>query len=170
MLNTITLGDLGESYAIMKFTSAQAVVSKPLSNNARYDLIVEINHQLYRVQVKTTSAIKDGKMEFALKTTNYNQGGWKSVGYTTEEVDLFFLYCVENNWCGLYIPDNSIPKNIAIRLLPPKNNQKIGVHLAEDYEFMKQYGALAQTVEQETLNFEVGGSNPSCPTNSLLDG
>lgn len=144
MLNTVSLGDLGESYAIMKFTQAQAIVSKPLTNNARYDLIIEKNSKLYRVQVKTTNAIKDGKMEFATKTTNYSKGGWKSNAYTHNEVDLFFLYCVENNWCGLYIPtEQEIPQTLTIRLDPPKNNQKIGIRLANDYNFETQYGALA---------------------------
>lgn len=145
MLNTVSIGDLGESYAIMQFTQAQAVVSKPLTNNARYDLIIEHNSKLYRVQVKTTNAVKDGKMEFATKTTNYTKGNWKSTSYTYDEIDLFFLYCAENNWCGLYIPTNeeSIPQSLTIRLEPPKNNQKVGIRLAEDYSFKKQFGALA---------------------------
>ena len=144
MLNTVSLGDLGESYAIMKFTQTQAIVSKPLTNNARYDLIIEKNSKLYRVQVKTTNAIKDGKMEFATKTTNYSKGSWKSKAYTHDEVDLFFLYCAENNWCGLYIPtEQEIPQTLTIRLDPPKNNQKIGIRLANDYNFETQYGALA---------------------------
>ena len=144
MLNTISIGDLGESYAIMKFTQAQAIVSKPLTNNARYDLIIEHNGKLYRTQVKTTGAIKDGKMEFATKTTNYSKGNWKSNSYTHDEIDLFFLYCAENNWCGLYIPeDETIPQSLTVRLEPPKNNQRVGIRLAEDYSFEKQFGALA---------------------------
>lgn len=144
MLNTVSIGDLGESYAIMKFTQAQAVVSKPLTNNARYDLIIEYNNKLYRVQVKTTGAIKDGKMEFATKTTNYTKGNWKSTAYTIDEIDVFFLYCAENNWCGLYIPSEEIiPQSLTIRLESPKNNQKVGIHLASDYSFDNQIGALA---------------------------
>ena len=144
MLNTVSIGDLGESCAIMRFTQAQAVVSKPLTNNARYDLIVEYNNKLYRVQVKTTAAIKDGKMEFATKTTNYTKGHWKSTSYTTDEIDVFFLYCAENNWCGLYIPqEGTITQSLTIRLEPPKNNQRAGIRLASDYSFDNQIGALA---------------------------
>ena len=143
MLNTVSIGDLGESCAIMKFVQVGAVVSKPLTNNARYDLIVEINNKLYRTQVKTTNFVKDGKMEFATKTTNYTKGNWKSTAYSNQEIDLFFLYCVENNWCGLYIPnEENIPQQFTIRLEPPKNNQKKGIHLANDYIFENQYGAL----------------------------
>lgn len=144
MLNTVSIGDIGESVAIMKFTQKQCVVSKPLTNNSRYDLIIEYNNKLYRVQVKTTQSIKDEvKMEFALKTTNYTKGSWSSNGYNKEEIDLFFLYCVENDWCGLYIVDNDIPKTIAIRLTPPKNNQVKGVNLAENFGFDTQFAALS---------------------------
>ena len=145
MSNTVSIGDYGEALALVKFLSKGAIVSKPLSNNARYDLIVEINHKLYRVQVKATSAIKDGKMEFATKTTNYSKGSWKSVPYSSRDIDIFFLYCVENDWCGLYIiqdTDETIPQQLNIRLEPPKNNQKIGIRLATDYCFDMQYQTL----------------------------
>ena len=82
-------------------------------------------------------------MEFATKTTNYTKGNWKSTAYSNQEIDLFFLYCVENNWCGLYIPnEENIPQQFTIRLEPPKNNQKKGIHLADDYVFENQYGTL----------------------------
>lgn len=138
MSNTVSIGDYGEALAVVNFLKKGAIVSKPLSNNARYDLIVEIEHKIYRVQVKATNSIKEGKMEFATKTTNYTKGTWKSVSYSGREVDMFFLYCVENNWCGLYIVkdvDETIPQQLSIRLEPPKNNQKIGIRLAEDYAF-----------------------------------
>ena len=56
--------------AIADFTKTGFGVSKPLSNNLRYDLIIDINGILYRVQVKTTTVIKDEKMIFSTKTTN----------------------------------------------------------------------------------------------------
>lgn len=143
MLNTVSIGDIGESVAIMKFIKNEFTVSKPLSNNSRYDLIVERNNILYKVQVKTTQNIKDEvKMDFALKTTNYSKGKWKSTGYTSNEIDLFFLYCIENDWCGLYIVNEDIPKNITVRLKPPKNNQIKGVNLAENLEFENQLKKL----------------------------
>lgn len=143
MLNTVSIGDIGESVAIMKFIKNGFTVSKPLSNNSRYDLIVEKNNILYKVQVKTTQNIKDEvKMDFALKTTNYSKGEWKSTGYTSNEIDLFFLYCIENDWCGLYIVNEDIPKNITVRLKPPKNNQIKGINLAENLEFENQLKKL----------------------------
>ena len=143
MLNTVTIGDIGEAQAIALFTKKQIPVSKPLTNNVRYDLIIEKDNKLYRVQVKSTANIKDGKMEFATKTTNYTKGTWSSNHYSKNEVDLFFLYCLENDWCGLFIPDNEdIPATLFIRTMPPKNNQKVGIRLMEDYSFDKQFASL----------------------------
>ena len=140
MLNTVSIGDVGESIAIAEFVKAGFAVTKPLTNNARYDLIVDIKNKLYKVQVKSTQSIVDRKMLFATKTTNYTKGSWSNHGYTFDEIDMFFLYCVENNWCGLYIPsqEKDIPTSIAIRTEKPKNNQKIGIHMKEDYDFNKQ--------------------------------
>ena len=143
MLNTVTIGDIGEAQAIALFTKKQIPVSKPLTNNVRYDLIIEKDNKLYRVQVKTTANIKDGKMEFATKTTNYTKGTWSTNHYSKNEVDLFFLYCLENDWCGLFIPDNEdIPTTLFIRTMSPKNNQKVGIRLMEDYSFDKQFASL----------------------------
>lgn len=143
MLNTVTIGDIGEAQAIALFTKKQIPVSKPLTNNVRYDLIIEKDNKLYRVQVKSTANIKDGKMEFATKTTNYTKGTWSTNHYSKNEVDLFFLYCLENDWCGLFIPDNEdIPTTLFIRTVPPKNNQKVGIRLMEDYSFDKQFASL----------------------------
>ena len=143
MLNTVTIGDIGEAQAIALFTKKQIPVSKPLTNNVRYDLIIEKDNKLYRVQVKSTANIKDGKMEFATKTTNYTKGTWSSNHYSKNEVDIFFLYCLENDWCGLFIPDNEdIPTTLFIRTMPPKNNQKVGIRLMEDNSFDKQFASL----------------------------
>lgn len=145
MSKTVSIGDCGESVAIMKFTLNDCIVSKPLSDNARYDLIIEHNNKLYRVQVKTTAQIKDEtKMVFATKTTNYTKGNWQSIGYTNQEVDIFFLYCIENNWCGLYVgeEDGSFKQEITIRLTPTKSNQVKGTRLADDYCFEKQFANL----------------------------
>ena len=43
-MNTILIGDIGEAMAIADFTKKSAIISKPLSNNARYDFIADINN------------------------------------------------------------------------------------------------------------------------------
>lgn len=141
-MNTVGIGDIGEAMAIADFTKAGFVVSTPLSNNARYDLIIDNGQKIYRVQVKTTESIKDDKMVFSTKTTNYSKGAWKATRYSTNEVDVFYLYCFENNWSGLYIPDDVVLTQLNIRLTLPKNGQKVGVKMKDDFEFSTQVEKL----------------------------
>lgn len=140
-MNTVGIGDIGEAIAIAQFTKFGFIVSKPLSNNARYDFIVEYNNKLYKIQVKTTSNVKDGSvMIFATKTTNYTKGSWTSNKYSKKHIDAFFLYCQENNWSGLYFgePDGEFNQNINIRLTPTKTGQVKGIKFAENYSFENQ--------------------------------
>ena len=122
MLNTVSMGDIGEQYAALMFAKKNCVVSKPLTANARYDFVVEIQNKLYRVQVKSTENIKEGKMIFATKTTNYVKGSWASNRYSLNDIDMFFLYCQENDWCGLFIPEGDVRTQLTLRIEPPKNN------------------------------------------------
>lgn len=139
-MNTVLIGDIGEAIAIADFTKKGAIISKPLSNNARYDFIADVNNQIYRVQVKATTSIKEDKMVFSTKTTNYIQGRHKSTPYTKEEIDMFYLYCFENNWRGLFILNEEVsPVELKIRLTPAKNGRVKGIRMAEDFEFNKQF-------------------------------
>lgn len=140
IMNSVNIGDIGEAIAISKFTQNGFIVSKPLSNNARYDFVVEYNNKLYKIQVKTTSNIKDNVMIFATKTTNYTKGNWASNNYTKQEIDAFFLYCAENQWCGLYFgeQDGSFNKNLNIRLVPTKTGQIKGIRFADNFLFEQQ--------------------------------
>lgn len=47
-------GDIGEARAIYEFVKRGWVVSKPINDKAKYDLIVDDGESLKRVQVKTT--------------------------------------------------------------------------------------------------------------------
>ena len=143
-MNTVSVGDIGEAMAIADFIKAGFGVSKPLSDNLRYDLIVDINNTLYRVQVKTTSVIKDEKMIFSTKTTNYVKGKYSSNAYSSDEVDMFYLYHLENDWRGLYITekDKTIPTEMGMRFTPPKNGQIKGIKMAVDFEFSNQIKKL----------------------------
>jgi HJR/Mrr/RecB family endonuclease len=53
--NTKKQGDVGLGQAIAWFTRNSYTVSLPLTDSQDYDLIVDKDNVLYRVQVKTTS-------------------------------------------------------------------------------------------------------------------
>lgn len=109
------VGDIGESAAIYKFTLAGFTVSKPLTSNAKYDLIVERSGVLHKVQVKCTKSLTEsGSASFYLRC--HREGRTKTKAYLVSEIDAIFLYCVENGWCGLLLPNgNTFPLTYKVR-------------------------------------------------------
>lgn len=72
--NTKKQGDLGEARAIYEYTRLGYVVCKPLCDSAKYDLIVEKDGNIKRIQVKTSARkSKYGAYEVGLRTTGGNQ-------------------------------------------------------------------------------------------------
>ena len=55
MLNTHFQGEITELQVAEAFLAQGYQVCKPLVSDSRYDFIVDINHHLYRIQVKTAS-------------------------------------------------------------------------------------------------------------------
>lgn len=108
-------------------------MSIPFTDNIPYDLIVEFNNQLYKIQVKTTRLIKNDGMMFDTNRTNPFK--MTNIKYTPSEVDYFFLYCIENEWCGIIKATDFDSKNLNMRLLPPRNNNFNKTKMAIDYEF-----------------------------------
>jgi hypothetical protein len=95
---------------------------------------------IYKVQKTMYEDIMDIKLK-------YNQQMMKLIHeyqISQDEIDMFFLYCLENEWCGLYFSNETIniPVELNIRITPPKNGQKTGIRFAETYSFDKQIELL----------------------------
>lgn len=84
-------GNSGLGMAIAYFTTKGYIVSIPLNDTQDYDLIVEKNAKLQRVQVKSTGCIgKGGNYQVALKSC----GGTRGKTYKTiidTNVELIFI-------------------------------------------------------------------------------
>lgn len=85
--NTKTKGDIGELEAALWFIRNGFNVSKPIGDNCNYDMIVDKDNCLSRVQVKSRSS-SNNRIRVELRSTmrNYNKT------YTDVDVDLFFIY------------------------------------------------------------------------------
>jgi hypothetical protein len=92
--NSKKQGDAGLGQAIAYFTSKGCDVALPLTDSADWDMIVEMDNSLKRVQVKTSSQIKDnGVMLFNANVTGGNKSGDKTNKLIDEqEWDLIFLH------------------------------------------------------------------------------
>lgn len=92
--NSKKQGDAGLGIAIAYFTSKGYDVALPLTDSADWDLIVEIDGKLTRVQVKTSTQLsKTGIMKFNANVNGGNKSGkGKSKVISDQQWDLLFLY------------------------------------------------------------------------------
>lgn len=115
-------GNTGLGIAIAYYTSNGYTVSIPLNDTQDYDLIVEKDNVLKRVQVKATSCrTKTGNFQVALKSC----GGTKGITYK-RVIDT----CVEE----LFI----VTKNIDIYIIPIKElKNKSTISICDKYNIYK---------------------------------
>jgi hypothetical protein len=107
--NSKKQGDIGLSLAIAWFAKRGHTVCIPLSDSQAYDLVVELNGVLKRVQVKTTRSFNQSKgiFEVELRTKGGNRSGiGKSKSLDLTKID--FLFVVTETG-GLYlIPSSAV--------------------------------------------------------------
>ena len=85
-------GNAGLGYAIAYYTSKGHSVSIPLNDSQKYDLIVDINDILFRVQVKTTKQ-KLKNFKVSLRTIS----GRKVLGFKPSSFDILFVLTSEKS-------------------------------------------------------------------------
>ncbi len=144
--NSTVIGNVGETLALSEFSRRGITVLIPFGQNVPYDLAIEINGILYRIQCKTTEKVHDNcKMRFNICRTNGFTGQHKP--YSKDEIDFLFVHCIENGYIGLVpIEETNNQREIVIRTSPSKNKQKNGIRMMEDYELDFRLGTLGQLV------------------------
>ncbi len=142
MLTTDQKGAIAE-LAIAHAAAALGVgVFKPLTDGERYDLIFDLRPQLLRVQCKT--AVRKGPvLAVPCYSARRSRDGLLKRSYSTAEIDAMAAYSVDLDRC-FFIPFDQIPGRtyLQLRLGPCRNNQRVGVNWAEDFEFDARLRAL----------------------------
>jgi len=87
MRSTQRKGDIAKAKAISTFTSYGYDVSLPITESAAYDLIVDIEGRLYRVQVKYSSG-----REVDLRRIHSNSKGYVVKKYLDASYDLLYVF------------------------------------------------------------------------------
>lgn len=128
-------GNLTELQCLSAFIEQGCGVSIPYGDNSKYDFIADINGQLFKVQVKTSSLKDENAIKFSCRTTHVNCKGIKNERYSSNEVDFFATYW--KNQCYL-IPVSECSVEKTLRFAPPKSGQLKGITFAKDYELAKQ--------------------------------
>lgn len=131
-MNSKDIGNLGEHMAIVELLKNNVSVSRPLGDNSRYDLILDINSELYTCQVKSTNSSTAKVAEFCLSSSQAHRGG----GRQLYDVDLFCCVDISNN--KVFLVPNLEPKyTIKIRYEPAENGQTKGINMWYEYTIEK---------------------------------
>jgi PD-(D/E)XK endonuclease len=111
------------------------VVLRPLCEGRRYDLAIDLEPELLRVQCKLARRV-DGVLSVNLQTSRYTPKGYVRTSYTASEIDAVGVYSPHLNRCFLLPIDQvSGRRAIHLRVDPAKNNQAERIKWARDYEF-----------------------------------
>src|SRR5438128_1663184 len=164
MLTTNQKGMLAESAVVNEAVKLGIVVARPLSD-ARYDLILDLEHTLLRVQCKW--AVRHGDIVVVrCRTCRRGRQGLIHRPYAAGEIDAIAAYCDEIDQCYLLPLELSVDRAaVQLRLAPPLNNQKAGINWARDFEFgatvRRLHGPIAQLGERVHGMHEAAGSSPA---------
>lgn len=125
-------GNINELECILAFTKLGYKVSIPYGEDCRYDLIVDINNHLYRIQCKSSQPLSNPEDGFKFKTKSVvvTTHGTKESQYDENEIDYFAT--VYEGKCYL-VPVNECKNEKTLRFHYPKNGQKKGISLAVNY-------------------------------------
>ena len=134
---------------------------RPASEHARADLLFEVRGRVLRVQCKTASR-RLGVLVVNLTSSWYTPRGFVRRTYAADEIDLVAAYDHDSD--RAYLLPIALVKGmraINLRVEPPRNGQRAGLHFAADYEFP---GAVAQLGERCRGTAEAVGSSPISST------
>lgn len=116
-------GNAGLSCAIAYFGMNGYTVSIPLNDTQDYDLIVDKDGLLQRVQVKSTSVYRYGAYQVSLRSC----GGTKGKPYKTviqSEADLLFVLCGDGSMFLIPVSELSQSTTLALRDHYSKSSHK----------------------------------------------
>lgn len=132
-MNTNGIGDLAEAKITAKLVERGYIVSHPINDHARYDLIADDGEELKRIQVKHGRLEEEGRLVVAnLETSNPTTKGSEYSYYGSDEIDAYMIYCSELDKCYEIEHEDAPKSNLNLRIECVHNHPHI--RWAEDYE------------------------------------
>jgi hypothetical protein len=146
-MNTIQRGNAAEAAVLYKLISAGIHVLVPFGGGLAFDLgaVVPPDGDLLRIQVKSGRVRRDC-VAFNSCSTDHGTGRQSYDGradiIAVHELDSNRIFMVPVAECPTYVG--------ALRLHPPRNNQRRGIRFAEDYSFETWIRRLGQWDQEES--------------------
>ena len=107
-------GDLGEVAFVHKAMSLGYVVAKPYGQMHRYDFMVEGGNKLWRVQVKTSTCMRDGRYQLCVQRITHR----RTVAYKKSELDFVVAYLMPTKTWYI-LPISVVAGRRSFLLAPP---------------------------------------------------
>ena len=108
-------GDVAVAHAIHYFMTNGYEVCMPLGDKQLYDMIVEINGAMSRVQIKYAGYYNgDQKYKAALRSMGGNQSFHTAKKYRDDDFDLLFVYVENGRKFLIPWPELTIRNSLAI--------------------------------------------------------
>jgi PD-(D/E)XK endonuclease len=169
MQTTDQKGAIAEMAIAWEATRQGIEVYRPLSEGGRFDMIFLLGDQLARVQCKWAPRLGDAIVVRCYSCRRAREKGYEDGSIAPSRSMRSRRTAPDNGRCH-YLPIDWIGgrRQILLRLAPTQNNQRLGIHWAEDFEFaatLPTYdGAIAQLGERRRGTPKVAGSSPAGST------
>lgn len=131
MDETLIRGDINELQCILDFQKRGYYCSIPFSGSCRYDIIVDINGKLLRIQCKSsTFHEEDGTLRISTTRSTTNTKETIRYTYSKDEIDYFYT-----SWkqYGFLIPVEETSTWKYLRVNVPKQGVQSSMSIAADY-------------------------------------
>jgi Holliday junction resolvase-like predicted endonuclease len=130
-----TKGDTAEMMVAADLVKRGYRIAFPFGEDADYDLIVERDEQLERVQVKYTES-RDGVVVVRCKSHSLTNGKVRRTKrYTAKTIEWLAVYD-RNTDCCYYVPAIELGEGrerMHLRLRPALSGRRLGINWARDY-------------------------------------
>jgi hypothetical protein len=156
-------GSIAEAEVICEAMKLGIGVYRPVTDGERYNLIFDLRNRLVRVQCKWAPMHGD-VVVLRCYSSRRNRDGVLRRLYGPDEVDAYAAYCPDIDRCYFIPFDVCMARTqVLLRLSAAKNNQRLGIIWAKDFEFASKLGrsgAVAQLGERRRGTPKVTGSSP----------
>jgi PD-(D/E)XK endonuclease len=156
--NSKRTGEISEAAFLHKAVSLGLKVTKPWGDSERYDFVVDSGTRLWRVQIKSTSALHAGGYQIQPIHHVY---GERKLAYTSEEIDALAAHIVPLDvWYVL--PVNALGSGTSLRLYPDG-----GCKTARFEQYREAWNLLLDNQNHipQTHEATAGYSDPPAPAN-----
>ena len=149
-MTTDQKGAVADAAVALAAIKLGAHVYRPISDSGRADLILDIASKLFRVQCKWVP-LRGGWIPIPFQSCRRGPEGFVRRVYTVDEIDALVAYCQALDRCfWLPIQRFAASPAIRLRLAPSRNNQRLRINWADDFDFaarLSDLGAVAQLGE-----------------------